>query len=119
MKKEDFIPYLTKFIIVKLNDGTYDAGYISNPDDFLNDNNDTKLVLLNGLLYSEVSLDNIIDIKVANREDTVKIPIVGYEDDTIMDPIEIENIINELYDNSLLDDLDIDLDSLLKNDDEI
>ena len=37
MRKEDLIPYLTKFVIVKLKDGSVDAGYISNPKEIQND----------------------------------------------------------------------------------
>ena len=122
MVKEDLIPYLTKFVVVKLKDGTIDAGYISNHEDIKNTNEeDFNIVLLNGLLQSEVKLSSIQDIKEANREDTTKIPIVGFDDSVesyFIDPVETENKINELYESSLLDDLDIDLESLLKKEEE-
>lgn len=114
MKAVDFLPYLTKFITVKLKDGNIDSGYIANHDDFINNpSDDMKVVLLNGLLHSEVSISKIIEINIANREDTAKIPLVGYEDDELS-PSEMEDKINELYEHSLLDDFD--LDELLNND---
>ena len=118
MVKEDLIPYLTKCVVVKLKDGTIDAGYISNPDEIKNTKDDDFIiVLLNGLLQSEVKLSNIVDIKEAVREDTAKIPIAGFDEKTesyFIDPLETESKIDELYESSLLDDLDIDLEELLK-----
>lgn len=112
MHKEDLLPYLTKFVIVKLRDGSIDAGYISNYKEIQDEENPKKLILINGLLNSEISIENIIEIKEAIREDTTNIPIVGYDDQ--MSPSDMENKINELYEKTLLDDLDIDLKEILK-----
>ena len=112
MRKEDLIPYLTKFVIIKMKDGSVDAGYISNHKEIQNDDNIKKLILINGLLHSEINIENIIEIKEGIREDTTNIPIVGYDDQR--SPSDMENKINELYEKTLLDDLDIDLEELLK-----
>ena len=110
MRKENLIPYLTKFVIVKLKDGSVDAGYISNPKEIQNDDSIQKLILINGLLHSEINIENIIEIQEGIREDTTKIPIVGYDDQ--ISPSDMETKINELYEKTLLED--IDLQELLK-----
>ena len=113
MKQQDFLPYLNKFVLVKLQDGTLDSGYISNPEDFdANDDTDIKVILLNGLLYSEIYISNIIEIKEVNREDTTKIPIVGFEESNEDNDIKLE----ELYEKSLLDDFDFTIEDLMKKD---
>ena len=57
MKPEDFGPYLNKFISVRLDDGTTDAGYIANPMDFRDFPDDNMRVrLINGLLQTEIEM---------------------------------------------------------------
>jgi len=82
MKPDDFLPYLTKFISVKMDDGTTDAGYIANPSDFKDyPSEHMKLRLINGLLYSDIDISRIRSIQQVQREDTTKIPIVGFDDE--------------------------------------
>ena len=113
MKPNDFIPFLTKFVLIELDDGTIDSGYISNPEDFNEDSSDDmKVILLNGLLHSEININRIIRIEEVNREDTTKIPVVGFEDE---DKVSEEDL-DSLFERSLLDDLDVTLDDLMKQD---
>lgn len=80
MSRVDLKPYLNKFITVTLDDGKEESGFISNPEDFKKDaNDDGILVLLNGLMNAEVKVSRIVAVREAVREDTVKIPIVGYD----------------------------------------
>ena len=89
MKPQEIIPYLTKFISVHLDDDTTDSGYIANPADFKGKLDDHMRVrLLNGLFMTEIDVSRIISISLPSREDTAKIPILGY--DQPMDPSAFE-----------------------------
>jgi hypothetical protein len=80
MSRVGLKPYLNKFITVTLDDGKEESGFISNPEDFKKDaNDDGILVLLNGLMNAEVKVSRIVAVRESVREDTVKIPIVGYD----------------------------------------
>lgn len=72
---------LQKFIQVTLDDGSVHAGYIGNPEDFKNDEMPEEMVLINGLMKDRVKVSQVIDVQFPKREDTTKIPIVGFEDD--------------------------------------
>ena len=115
MKAEELTPYLKKFITVTLDDHSEESGYISNPDDFKDPSSPPlKLSLLNGLMNSEVLISRIISVSLPVREDTLKIPIIGFDTE---EPLagDIDEQIDDLYRRSLADDLDLDLDSLLKD----
>ena len=118
MKAEELIPYLKKFITVRLDDNSEESGYIANPDAFkdLSDPPE-KLNLLNGLMNSEVMISRIVSVSLPVREDTLKIPIIGF--DTNLEPQvqedDIDEQINTLYQKSLAEDLDLDLSVLLKD----
>lgn len=102
MKDIDLRPYLNRFITVTLDDGKEESGFISNPEDFKDGTNaDGILVLLNGLLNSEVRVSRITAVRESVREDTVKIPIVGFDK-----PIHVE----------AQDDLPFDAAEILKED---
>lgn len=72
---------LQKFIQVTLDDGSVHAGYIGNPEDFKNDEMPDEMVLINGLMKDRVKVSQVIDVQFPKREDTTKIPIVGFDDD--------------------------------------
>ena len=114
MKKEELIPYLNKFITVTLDDGVTDSGYVSNPKDFKDERTEgLHLQLLNGLFQTEIPLERIIKVEQSVREDTTKIPILGFDEEPVR-PQSIDEQIDELYERSLVDDLDIPLDDLLE-----
>ena len=118
MKAEEFIPYLKKFITVRLDDNSEESGYIANPDDFKDPSAPPeKLNLLNGLMNSEVMISRIVSVSLPVREDTLKIPIIGF--DTDLEPQvqeeDIDEQIDTLYQKSLAEDLDLDLSVLLKD----
>ncbi len=69
-----------KFIQVTLDDGTVHAGYIGNPEDFKGETMPTQMVLINGLLRDTVDMSRIVDVEFPKREETTKIPIVGFDD---------------------------------------
>ncbi len=118
MNREEILPYLNKFITVTLDDGTADSGYVANPKDFLNESDDDlHLALLNGLFQTEIPIRRIIRIEQSVREETTKIPILGFDEEPVIPPT-IDEQIDELYEKSLEDDLNISLDDLLepKND---
>lgn len=71
---------IQKFIQVTLDDGTVHAGYIGNPDDFKGETMPEKMVLINGLMRDEVEISRVVDVQFPKREDTTKIPIVGFDD---------------------------------------
>lgn len=71
---------LQKFIQVTLDDGSVHAGYIGNPEDFKGDEMPSTMVLINGLLRDTVDLSRVVDVSFPKREDTTKIPIVGFDD---------------------------------------
>ncbi|MBQ7992043.1 MAG: hypothetical protein IJM63_02270 [Solobacterium sp.] len=122
MKPEDFTPYLTKFIAVRLDDGTMDAGYIANPGDFRDFPDDNMRVrLINGLLQTEIEISRIRSITLPPREDTTKIPILGFDEpiSTVQtmdrtEELNIEDKLDQLVERNLFEFPD--LDELLNND---
>ena len=116
MKSRDFLPFLTKFVVVTLDDDTKDSGYIANPEAFSDSDDDSiKLVLLNGLLHSEITISHIVSIEEAVREDTAKISIHGFEDTNQIDTEELDKTLNDLFAKSFMDPLDISLDEILED----
>lgn len=81
MNTIDLKPYLNKFITVTLDDGKEESGFISNPEQFKETTDpDSILVLLNGLMNAEVQISRIVAVRESVREDTVKVPVVGYDE---------------------------------------
>ena len=104
MKKQEIKPYLNQFITVEMSDGRIASGYVSNPDDLMNAEDGKEVLrLLNGMFSEELLLNDVIDLHVQNREDTVSIPVVdlkpGYKKE-----------------KSLLDEIEQDIDSYLEQD---
>lgn len=95
MTKIDLKPYLNKFITVTLDDGKEESGFIANPEAFRQETgDDAVLVLLNGLLNAEVRVSRITAVRESVREDTVKIPIVGF--DTSAPAVKQEEVPSEI-----------------------
>ena len=147
MANIDLKPYLNKFITVTIDDGKEESGFIANPEEFKEETRDDSiLVLLNGLLNAEVRVSRIVAVRESVREDTVKIPIVGYDtplagEDTEELPINVKELleedrresesirellqandedarqvsaaIDELFDKSFSDTMDVDVTTLL------
>lgn len=112
MKPEEFLPYLTKFISVHLDDGTVDSGYIANPSEFKADDasDHMRVRLINGLLQTEIDISRIRMISLPQREDTTKIPILGYDEPFSVSPdmerteeLTIEEQLDRLVDRNLFD----------------
>lgn len=116
MKAEDLIPYLTKFISVRLEDGTIDSGYIANPADFKNAPEETERVrLINGLLQTEIEISRIRSVTLPPREDTTKIPILGFDEPISTrknyertEELSLEEQLDQLVDKNLFDFPDLD-----------
>lgn len=117
MRPDDFLPYLTKFVSVRLEDGTTDAGYIANPNDFKNDPEDNmKVRLINGLFQTDIDISRIRSITPVQREDTTKIPIVGFDDEPFTtrssnertEELSLEDQLDALVDGNLFDFPDLD-----------
>ena len=112
MKPEEFLPYLTKFVSVHLDDGTVDSGYIANPADFRADDasDHMRVRLINGLLQTEIDISRIRMISLPQREDTTKIPILGFDESFSIGPdlerteeLSIEEQLDRLVDHKLFD----------------
>ena len=69
-----------RFVQVTLDDGTVHAGYIGNPNDFKGKSMPEEMVLINGLMRDTVKIARVVDVQFPKREDTTKIPIVGFDD---------------------------------------
>ena len=117
MRPDDFLPYLTKFVSVRLEDGTTDAGYIANPNDFKNYPDDNmKVGLINGLFQTDIDISRIRSITPVQREDTTKIPIVGFDDEPVTtrssnertEELSLEDQLDALVDGNLFDFPDLD-----------
>lgn len=117
MRPDDFLPYLTKFVSVRLEDGTTDAGYIANPNDFKNFPDDNmKVRLINGLFQTDIDISRIRSITPVQREDTTKIPIVGFDDEPVTtrssnertEELSLEDQLDALVDGNLFDFPDLD-----------
>lgn len=81
MNKEELLPYLNKFITVILEDGSEHTGYVTNPKEFIeSEEEDPILILLNGMFTEEVHIAHIREILLPDRENTVSIPAVDLKD---------------------------------------
>ena len=107
MDPKDLIPYRNKFISATLYDGSIVSGYVSNPEDFSDgeDREDRKILLLNGLLHSEIQVSRIVDITLPEREDTIHIPVVDTDGVTIKQKKTLDEQLDDLFRQSLSDDI--------------
>jgi hypothetical protein len=107
MDPKDLIPYRNKFISATLDDGSIVSGYVSNPEDFsdVEDREDRKILLLNGLLHSEIQVSRIVDITLPEREDTIHIPVVDTDGVTIKKKKTLDEQLDDLFRQSLSDDI--------------
>lgn len=107
MDPKDLIPYRNKFISATLDDGSIVSGYVSNPEDFSDgeDQEDRKILLLNGLLHSEIQVSRIVDITLPEREDTIHIPVVDTDGVTIKQKKTLDEQLDDLFRQSLSDDI--------------
>ncbi|MBR0214630.1 MAG: hypothetical protein IJL95_07890 [Solobacterium sp.] len=80
MEKEDLLPYLNKFITAVLEDGSEHSGYISNPEDFKSGEEGKILKLINGMMVDEIPVEQIREIVLPAREDTVAVPVVDLKE---------------------------------------
>ena len=105
MEAKDLAPYTRKFISAILDDGSVVSGYVSNPDDFSGSEEGQKILLLNGLLHSEIQISRIVRVIVPDREDTTHIPIVDTEGVVIKPKKSLDEQLDELFQQSLSDDI--------------
>lgn len=108
MDPKDLTPYINKFISVTLDDGSTVSGYVSNPGDFSSgddENGEKKILLLNGLLHSEILISRIRDISLPEREDTIHIPVVNTDGITIVPKKTLDEQLDDLFRQSLSDDI--------------
>ena len=80
MEKEDLLPYLNKFITAVLEDGSEHSGYISNPEDFKSGEEGKILKLINGMMVDEIPVEQIREIVLPAREDTVAVPVIDLKE---------------------------------------
>ena len=107
MDTKDLMQYKNKFISVRLDDGSVVSGYVSNPDMFSEDENadNNKILLLNGLLHSEIMISRIREVSLPEREDTIHIPVVDTEGVTIKPKKTLDEQLDDLFRQSLSDDI--------------
>ena len=80
MEKEDLLLYLNKFITAVLEDGSEHSGYISNPEDFKSGEAGEVLKLINGMMTDEIPVEEIREIILPAREDTVAVPVIDLKE---------------------------------------
>ena len=80
MEKEELLPYLNKFITAILQDDSEHSGYVANPDDFKNGEEGRVLKLLNGMMVDEIPVEQIREIVLPAREDTVALPVIDLKE---------------------------------------
>ncbi|MBR2829275.1 MAG: hypothetical protein IKE68_01855 [Solobacterium sp.] len=80
MEKEELLPYLNKFITAILQDDSEHSGYVANPDDFKNGEEGKILKLLNGMMVDEIPVEQIREIVLPAREDTVALPVIDLKE---------------------------------------
>ena len=106
MEIKDIMPYVRKFISAELDDGTVISGYVSNPESFTDDSRaDATIELLNGLQKSKVQISRIIRVFIPDRENTTRIPVVDTEGITILEKQSFEDKLEELFNQSLSDEI--------------
>lgn len=110
MKANEITEYLTKFVTAQLDDGSEVSGYISNAEEIKQaGGNDLDIIFVNGLQSSQVPSYRITGIREAVREDTLKIPIITESGDLFISkkPDTLEDKLDELFDKSLSDTLEV------------
>ncbi|MCR5230367.1 MAG: hypothetical protein K6D03_09590 [Solobacterium sp.] len=78
MTSKDLEPYLTKFVMITSCDGVQHSGYISNPRQIRS--GDPEVRLVNGLYTESVKIEDILMIDLAQRQDTVSIPVIDLKE---------------------------------------
>ncbi|MCR5794376.1 MAG: hypothetical protein K6G61_03360 [Solobacterium sp.] len=101
---QDLIQYIRRFVRVTLSDGTVVSGYVSNRDD-LKSEDASKIVLINGLMHSEINISSIIDIESAERTENTRIPLVDTEQLDLARIRQLDEKIDELFNQSLSDEI--------------
>ena len=110
MKTNEIALYLSKFVTAELDDGSEVSGYISNAEEIkMAGDGDLDNILVNGLQSSQVPSYRIIRMHEAVREDTLKIPIITESGDLFKSskPETLEDKLDELFDKSLSDTLEV------------
>ena len=109
MKANEIAVYLTKFVTAELDDGSEVSGYISNAEEIKQaGEGDLDIILVNGLQNSQVPSYRIMRIHEAVREDTLKIQIITESGDIYKKkPETMEEKLDELFDKSLSDTLEV------------
>lgn len=110
MKANEIAVYLQKFVTAELDDGSEVSGYLSNAEEIKQaGTEDLDIVLVNGLQSSQVPSWRIMRIHEAVREDTLKIPIITESGDLFRNnkPETLEEKLDELFDKSLSDTLEV------------
>ena len=100
----DLIRYIRRFVRVTLTDGTVVSGYVSNRDD-LKSPDASKIVLINGLMHSEINISSIVDIESAERTENTRIPLVDTEQLDLARIRQLDEKIDELFNQSLSDEI--------------
>ena len=100
----DLIRYIRRFVRVTLTDGTVVSGYVSNRDD-LKSPDASKIVLINGLMHSEINISSIVDIESAERTENTRIPLVDTEKLDLARIRQLDEKIDELFNQSLSDEI--------------
>lgn len=101
---QDLIRYIRQFVRVTLADGTVVSGYVSNRDNLKNEDT-SKIVLINGLMHSEINISSIIDIEAAERTENTRIPLVDTEQLDLARIRQLDERIDELFNQSLSDEI--------------
>ncbi len=78
MTSKDLEPYLTKFVMITSRDGVQRSGYITNPRQIRN--GDPEVRLVNGLYTESIMIEDILLIDLAQRQDTVSIPVIDIKE---------------------------------------
>lgn len=110
MKANEIAVYLQKFVTAELDDGSEVSGYLSNAEEIKQaGTEDLDIILVNGLQSSQVPSWRIMRIHEAVREDTLKIPIITESGDLFRNnkPETLEEKLDELFDKSLSDTLEV------------
>lgn len=110
MKANEIAVYLQKFVTAELDDGSEVSGYFSNAEEIKQaGTEDLEIILVNGLQSSQVPSWRIMRIHEAVREDTLKIPIITESGDLFRNnkPETLEEKLDELFDKSLSDTLEV------------
>ncbi len=81
MDHKQVIPFLQSFVTVVKTDGSQHSGFISNYTEIKNSTaDDISVKLINGMYTEAIPLSDIDTMMVADRENTVSIPVIDLKD---------------------------------------